>query len=986
MAHALHGFTAASVLLAVLGSLYISYEVLGHKTFFKRFIRIIGPGLTVALPCAFIGLFLGILQPSAAIGPFYLKGLIGDFVIYGGIIGTFYGIFSPSDRESLAVKRGLLTFWDRIPHTIRDAMAGFIIASLYWLVTTFVIFNITYYDSTALWSKYLGFAIVGIVGGIFWRPFHSSPVETNSQPRFFNLKDSFIGIVCWLAICILTYIGAGIILNINQGIVRFSDFTLLETAVIITLGGITSGFSRYVLFSRKRSSDSLALSTPILSRGGFIASCYRLASQLLRPPVHRKANHYTIIVCTELAIWLTTWLLIGFFLSFIFKIPRLTIFYSPLSFLVSILFGTAVTLLAGFVLICLVRLVLWVTSRIGRHAAYSPVATLTLEPGDEVAEGAQRERRHFTKHFLQSLVDCFIQLITWHELWFVFAVCMIAYACFPAFGIPVIILIGIATTAVGESFFSFILGSPNHLRADKLESSTAPNPLVYPLVLPIMWLGIWIISVTIFFYRIGFNILPSIFFGSAIAASLGVLAIVLLRLPLRSMLSWRNRRGSNQSSTSRADQKQKHTIFSRREALFGLMFWSWAWLISTIVVSFTFYAIDDIFVLKHPIFNRYFVIDRTYFQSWIWIIAVAVAGAVVGGFSEFILGWLDRGDESQVLVEEKKVAHPLIKIGIMLTIVGFLMQLVEPTLQLIQAAPVRGHSEAVLAVAWSPDGKRIASAGVDETVQVWNIEPDGTVLTHQSFSNSVYSLAWSPDGKFIASGSFDMSIQIWDAATGSRIDDNINFATRVYAVAWSPDGNQVVYTGDNGTVKMWQKQNHRWSQLTQENSTTVYGLAWSPNGLQLAVANKDGTIGIWDMTQNSYLHLYHIHRSTVYAVSWSPDGKYIASASEDRTVQVWEAATGKIVHRYLFSAAVHDVKWSSDGKRLASACEDGTIQVLNLQNGSHLIYRGHLASVNALSWSPHDNYIASASDDKTVKVWDPTNGDTVLTYGPAPSQ
>ncbi len=283
----------------------------------------------------------------------------------------------------------------------------------------------------------------------------------------------------------------------------------------------------------------------------------------------------------------------------------------------------------------------------------------------------------------------------------------------------------------------------------------------------------------------------------------------------------------------------------------------------------------------------------------------------------------------------------------------------------------RGHSDWVWSVAWSPDGRRIASASGDETAQVWDATNGDHLIRYTGHAASVYAVSWSPGGGRIASASYDKTVQIWDPTFGDHFYTYAGHTDWVWSVAWSPDGKRIASAGGDETVQVWDAADGGHVYTFRGHTAPVHAVVWSPDGKLIASSSADGTVQVWDAAYGTHLYTFQPYFTSIWSVAWSPDGKRIAAACDNKTVQVWDAANGDHLYiHYGHTDFVYAVAWSPDGKHIASAGDDKTVQVWDATSGNLFsTYTGHSRGVRAVAWATDSRRIASGSWDKTVQVW-----------------
>jgi WD40 repeat protein/serine/threonine protein kinase len=283
-------------------------------------------------------------------------------------------------------------------------------------------------------------------------------------------------------------------------------------------------------------------------------------------------------------------------------------------------------------------------------------------------------------------------------------------------------------------------------------------------------------------------------------------------------------------------------------------------------------------------------------------------------------------------------------------------------------------------VAFSPDGERLASAGGDGAVKVWNSRTGEVVQTLPAHADSVVSVAFHPDGKHVASAGADRRVKVWDLTTGQEEFSGRCAAIRkfgtAYTVAFSPPDGRKLAAGSDGAVRVWDWKNRQLLHTFPGHENDSIAVAFSPDGRHLVTggAFREGQ-KLWDAEAGGPpLRTFPAHRNPVSALAFSPDGKWLASASFDRTVKLSDSTTGGLLRTLdLHTGNVEGVAFSPDGRRLASAGEDKTVRVWDVTTGREVLgLRGHTDRCGCVAFSPDGRRLASASSDGTIRLWDAT--------------
>jgi WD40 repeat protein len=302
------------------------------------------------------------------------------------------------------------------------------------------------------------------------------------------------------------------------------------------------------------------------------------------------------------------------------------------------------------------------------------------------------------------------------------------------------------------------------------------------------------------------------------------------------------------------------------------------------------------------------------------------------------------------------------------------------------------HGRMVKGVAYSPDGRWIASAGEDHVVRVWDAATGQPARALRGHTGAVQAVAFSRGGARLVSGGNDNTVRVWDPATGRELLTLRGHARSVTGVAFSPDGRRVASAGWDGAVKVWDVASAGWDgrvkvwdaaadrsavTIRVDIANALGGVAFSPDGARLAGAGL-GRVEVWDASTGRPVSLLQGPSGWVYGVSYSPDGARLASGSVDGTVTVWDVATGRqLVSLRGHTRAVTGVAFGPGG-RLASGSEDGTVRVWDADRGLPLFTLSGAKVVAGVAFSPDGRLLAGGGE---LRVWDAATGEELLALG-----
>ncbi|MCI0539258.1 MAG: serine/threonine protein kinase [Verrucomicrobiales bacterium] len=285
-----------------------------------------------------------------------------------------------------------------------------------------------------------------------------------------------------------------------------------------------------------------------------------------------------------------------------------------------------------------------------------------------------------------------------------------------------------------------------------------------------------------------------------------------------------------------------------------------------------------------------------------------------------------------------------------------------------------GHRLSIEPAAFSHDGKRIVTGSVDQTARVWDSESGKELFTLKGHGAEIVSVAFSPDDRLIITGCMDKTVKVWDPEATRELITLDGQNPKVCGIAFFPDGRRIVTGSWFGHAKVWDSATGR--VLREFQGTDV---AFSPDGRQIATTHR--WITLWDAESGAELRTFPGHKLPIQGVAFSPDGQRLVTGSNGKTAVVWDVPTGKELFKLLgHTDGVMRVAFSRDGRRIVTGSHDGTARMWDAVNGTELFrFKDHWCAVSAVAFSPDGGRILSGGEDGTALLWEAATGRVVLT-------
>ncbi len=301
-----------------------------------------------------------------------------------------------------------------------------------------------------------------------------------------------------------------------------------------------------------------------------------------------------------------------------------------------------------------------------------------------------------------------------------------------------------------------------------------------------------------------------------------------------------------------------------------------------------------------------------------------------------------------------------------------------PELHILRTIPA--HAGGVPGIAISPDGKHVASTGVDAATKIWDAASGELLLTLPGDAGEWgYDVVYSPDGRRLAS-TWISQVMLWDAVSGERLF-SLPGATdgTVRRLAFSPDGQRLAVASMDGLPRIWDLSTETELLSLAGHDQFSEAIAYSPDGKRVATGDVGGVVKIWDANGGEELLSFE-HGGSIHGLAFNPDGAQLAVASDNARLGIWDTASGEPLFTLPVRSGIYDVAYMPDGERLIAGHQDGTTTVWDPYSGQQLLeLAGHVSTVVSVASGPDNDLVATGGYDGTFKLWDISPGRELLT-------
>ncbi len=284
---------------------------------------------------------------------------------------------------------------------------------------------------------------------------------------------------------------------------------------------------------------------------------------------------------------------------------------------------------------------------------------------------------------------------------------------------------------------------------------------------------------------------------------------------------------------------------------------------------------------------------------------------------------------------------------------------------------LRGHTDAINRIAWSPDGKYLASPSKDKTIRIWDMSTRECVRVLEGHTGSIWCVAWSPDKYLIASTG--ENLEFWDVEKQSKLSE-CNILSTTFTTAWSSNGHVVVSGSTDKNYRAWNFKTKQLVNVLSSGTSNIVCSVWLPDN-EIAILGIDRVVSFWNVNSNKITLELRGHSDMITSLALSPDHNNLASSSTDKTIRIWDVNSGRLIRIIEgHNDRVSSVSYLHNGKILASKSNDDTIQLWRTDNWSNLSEFKENSPGNwtpYIAFHPHLPILATLGEkDTIIRIWE----------------